>query len=494
MSLVIYNTLTKQEEEFVPITPGEVKMYTCGPTVYGRPHIGNYSSFLMADLLRRWLEVSGYKVTHAKNITDVGHLAGDDTADATGEDKIERQAKQEQVDPLDIARKYTEEYLEDEQALNLIEPEHRPRATEVIAGMLDMVKDLVGKGNAYETDDGFYFDVRSNTPTPYGALSGNSVENLCAGSRIDVNEQKQCPADFALWKKCVGENSHHILRWSFETGERLSGTDEDASAGFPGWHIECSVMSSQLLGAHFDVHTGGEDLIFPHHECEIAQSECFSGQKSVNYWLHKRFIDMGDEKMSKSLGNVLYLSDIADMGFSPLDLRYALMSVHYRTQLKFTPKVMEDAHKARRKIVESFERLEKSKPDKEKSPGEVPDQIRKRINWFTDAMNDDLNTPKALGIVFDLITFANAQIDDGVTFAQETLEAYQEFIDKVRHTFGCLEPESEDIPADVQELLDQRAQARADKDYAKSDELRDQIRELGYEVRDQDGEQTVKKL
>ncbi len=350
LALRLYNTLSKKEENFVPFKEGQVTMYTCGPTVYGRPHIGNYSSFLMADLLRRWLETGhGYKVTYAKNITDVGHLIADLD---DGEDKIEKEAKTQRADPLAISSMYTKMYLADEESLNFLplDEQFRPRATAYIKQMLAMVKTLVKKGNAYETDDGFYFSVE--TFPAYGKLSGNTLDTLHAGSRVKVDEAKKHPADFALWKKCVGNNSHHLLRWSYETGERVTSEGDDASSGFPGWHIECSAMSSALLGEHIDIHTGGEDNIFPHHECEIAQSECVSGKTFVNLWLHKRRIDLAGEKMSKSLGNVLTIPTIIEKGYSALDLRFYLLSVHYRTNLKFSWEGLDNAKIARRKIVE----------------------------------------------------------------------------------------------------------------------------------------------
>jgi cysteinyl-tRNA synthetase len=275
-----------------------------------------------------------------KNITDVGHLVAD--ADE-GEDKVEREAEKEKVDPLTIARRYTDMYLEDEKALNMVKPEHRPRATEYVKQMIDIAKILIEKGNAYETEDGVYFSVE--TFPDYGKLSGNTLDKLNAGARIVVDESKKHPADFALWKKCVGKNAHHVLRWPSPWGD-----------GFPGWHIECSAMSSSLLGPEIDIHTGGEDNIFPHHECEIAQSECSSGNKPfVRNWLHKRRIDLAGEKMSKSLGNVLTLPDIATRGFSPLDVRYYFLSVHYRTNLKFSFDGLESARKVRLKVVEWME-------------------------------------------------------------------------------------------------------------------------------------------
>jgi cysteinyl-tRNA synthetase len=465
MSLRLYNTLKKQEEEFTPIKEGEVRMYTCGPTVYGRPHIGNYSSFLLADLLRRWLEVSGYAVTHVKNITDVGHLAGDNIADAEGDDKIERQSREENTDPLSIARKYAEQYIEDETALNFREPEHRPLATETIPEMLSMIATLVDRGHAYETDDGVYFDVTSFPD--YGKLSGNTLENLSSGARIAVDEKKKNPADFALWKKCVGENEHHILRWDSKWGE-----------GFPGWHIECSCMSEKFLGSPFDIHTGGEDLIFPHHECEIAQSVgSGDGKPHVNYWVHKRFIDIGDTKMSKSLGNVLCLPDIEAMGFSPLDLRYYLLSVHYRTNLKFTKKGLEDAHKARRKIMEWMKEVESA---------EGAEGAQEWNQKFAEAMDSDLNTPAALAVVFDVMSWSRNE---------DQLGSCKGIADTIKSTFGCFDPEeAEDIPQEVSDLAQKRLDARSNKDFAASDTLRDQIQELGYEVKDTEKGQEIIKM
>lgn len=448
-------------------------MYTCGPTVYGRPHIGNYSSFLMADLLRRWLEVSGYEVTHVKNITDVGHLTGDDVADAEGADKIERQAKEERKEGvvgveevMAIVKKYSDQYLDDEKAMNFREPEHRPLATETIPEMITMTKTLIERGHAYETEDGVYFDVTSFPE--YGKLSGNTLENLSTGSRIEVDEKKKHPADFALWKKCVGENEHHILRWESPWGE-----------GFPGWHIECSCMSEKLLGSPFDIHTGGEDLIFPHHECEIAQSQgSGNGKPHVNYWVHKRFIDLGDKKMSKSLGNVLSIPDIQEMGYSPLDLRYYLLAVHYRTQLKFSEKGLEDAKKARKRIMEWMEEVNQAESSDE--------EVDKWKEKFAAAMDSDLNTPEALATVFDLMAWSRNE---------NKLGGCKDLVEMIAGTFGCFDlEEAEEIPVEVLELLNKREEARLKKDFEASDRLRDEIAGLGYEVRDASEGQKVTKM
>jgi cysteinyl-tRNA synthetase len=463
MSLRIYNTLTNREEDFTTIEEGRVRMYTCGPTVYGRPHIGNYSSFLMADLLRRWLEVSGYEVHHVKNITDVGHMVAD--ADG-GEDKVEKKAREEKVSPLDIAKKYTEEYLEDERELAMLEPHERPRATEAVPEMIAMIESLVEGGYAYETEDGVYFAVEKFSD--YGALSGNTLENLSAGARISVNEKKKHPADFALWKKCVGENCGHVLRWDSPWGE-----------GFPGWHIECSAMSTKFLGAQIDVHTGGEDNIFPHHECEIAQSECASHKNPfAKLWIHRRRIDMGTEKMSKSLGNVLSLDDIKTKGFSPVDLRYYLLSVHYRTNVKFSWKGLEDAHKARRKIMEWIEEVGNAQD------GGASKDIQEWEQKFIDAMNSDLNTPGALGVVFELMACSRAKNERGM---------YKHIATKIQKIFGCFDPEDQDIPAEITKLAQKRSEARRQKDFDLSDKLRDELQQKGYEVRDEGDEQTIRK-
>ncbi len=485
-TLRLYNSLTKQEEEFIPLNGKDVSMYTCGPTVYGRPHIGNYSAFLMADLLRRWLEVRGYTVHHVKNITDVGHLVADAES---GEDKIEKQAREEKVDPLAIARHYTELYLEDEKTLNILEPEQRPRATETIPEMIEMVKMLIKNSHAYETEDGVYFDVTSFPH--YGHLSGNTLDNINAGSRVKVDEKKKHPADFALWKKTVGENAHHMLKWPSPWGD-----------GFPGWHIECSAMSRKFLGDTIDIHTGGEDNIFPHHECEIAQSECVTHAPFVRYWLHKRRIDMGEEKMSKSLGNVLSIPNIIGEGYDPMDLRYYLLSVHYRTRLKFTWKGMDDSRKARAKIVawmdEVMKKVEKNMHDSD-AEEEVcnhheneQETLSKLYGNFRDAMNSDLNTPAALAAIFELISWER----NAGALCADTLADLHMIITFIRHTFGCFDAVQNDLvlPAEVQSLLGEREMARAEKNFAESDRLRDAIAALGYTVKDAADGQVVTEL
>jgi len=472
MSLHLYNTLTKKKEKFTPFIEGRVTIYTCGPTVYSRPHIGNYASFLMADLLCRWLEVLGLHVTHVKNITDVGHLVADSSADASGEDKIERKAREEKIDPLLIAQKYTDAYLNDEQSLGMREPEFRPRATETIQEMIAIIHILLKSGHAYETGDGIYFSVQSFPG--YGKLSGNTLANLgklVEGVRVELTETKRHPADFALWKKCVGVNAIHILRWNFPSGKRVIGAGEDSSAGFPGWHIECSAMSTKFLGERIDIHTGGEDNIFPHHECEIAQSECASSAPFVRYWMHKRRVNFASEKMSKSLGNVLSLDDIKERGFSPLDLRFLFLSTHYRSHTQFTWKGLEDAKKARHRIAEWLHDVRNGQES------QAMKGVRGYREQFFAAMNDDLNVSAALAVVFDLLSVSRS----ANTLGGEDLLSFCLVLER---TFACFELESFAIPEDILALAENREQYRLAGDYAQSDALRAELLKRGFVIED----------
>jgi cysteinyl-tRNA synthetase len=490
--LSLYNTLTKQEEEFVPLKRGAVTMYSCGPTVYGRPHIGNYSSYLMADLVRRWLETGhGFTVRHVKNITDVGHLVAD--AD-TGEDKVEKEARRfaeekrgkgavvTMEDVLAVAAMYTDQFIEDEHALKILEATERPRASLYVPQMIVMIEKLLADKHAYETDDGVYFDV--GTFKDYGQLSGNTLDKLNAGARVAVDEQKKHPADFALWKKCVGHNASHVLRWPSPWGE-----------GFPGWHIECSAMSSALLGERIDLHTGGEDNIFPHHECEIAQSECSSHKKPfVRHWLHKRHIDLAGGKMSKSLGNVIGIPDIVAKGYSPLDLRYYLLSVHYRTNLKFSFEGLDAARKVRLKIVEWIDDLRSQSVKAVPRPSTVKEEVfLGHALRFTEAMDGDLNTPAALAEIFGAMNTYYVVCAKNMFF-KEDARSFLAFADLIERTFGCFAPEELVLPANVQALLSERAAARTKKDFKSSDGLRDQLTQLGYEVRDEGAQQKVRKM
>ncbi|MCB9916487.1 MAG: cysteine--tRNA ligase [Planctomycetes bacterium] len=465
MTLRLYNSLTKQKETFTPIEPGRVRMYNCGPTVYGRAHIGNLRSFLFADTLRRWLEHEGYDVRQVMNITDVGHILAD--ADE-GEDKLEAQAKKEGKDPWKISAEHTAQFFADLRALGFREAAVYPKATEHIPEMLEMVDGLVAKGHAYRTGDNVYFDVASFPR--YGRLSGNKVEDLEAGARIDVLEEKRHPADFALWKS----DAKHLMKWDSHYGPH----------GFPGWHIECSAMARKHLGDHIDIHTGGEDNIFPHHECEIAQSEAFTGAPFANYWMHAKFLQVDGGKMSKSLGNVYTLSDVEAHGFRPRDLRFTLIRGHYRQPLNFTWDIMADSARALEKLDDLVTRLRRIAAGEEGAAdaGAGAELVAELSAEFSRAMNDDLNVPAALATLFTLRDHA-VQERLGADAARAALE----FLAGVQDALGVLDLADAAVDADVERLIAERAQARVDKDWARSDAIRDELLARGIVLEDKGG-------
>jgi len=479
----IYNTLSNQLEVFEPLTAGEVLMYNCGPTVYNYAHIGNLSSYLMADLLRRYLEYKGHKVRQVMNITDVGHLVSDSD---TGEDKMEKAAKEQKLDPIAVARKFEKKFHEDRKKLHIQDAQMYPRATEFIKEQLAAVKELIEKGYAYETSDGYYYDV-SKFPE-YGELSNNKLDELNAGARVEVGEEKKNAADFALWKKCTGENANHLLRWSFESGEKLDGDQEDLSAGFPGWHIECSVMASNLLAKVIDIHTGGEDNIFPHHECEIAQSRALTGEKFfAKYWVHKRHIFVDGEKMSKSKHNFFTMTDLEEKGFSPLDYRYLILSIHYRQNTNFTFKGLEDAQKSIDRLQNFLEAVQNATDE-----GDVIDVFQHQ-EAFEAALDDDLNTSGALAAVFELVKAGNKMLaeNSGIKNRLDVLKFLRDF-DQV---FAVLSWDLEEKPdADIEFYIQERDKAREDKDFQKADEIRDELKEQGIELMDKDGKTVWKKI
>ncbi|MCH2111348.1 MAG: cysteine--tRNA ligase, partial [Planctomycetes bacterium] len=338
MSLQLYDTFTRTLRNFEPLEAGVIRMYHCGPTVYQRPHIGNYRAFLFADLLRRVFDARGFKVIQVMNLTDVGHIVGDAEE---GEDKLEVQAKRDQVDPWELVAQVSAEFFKDLNALGVRPAHEYPRATDHIPEMVELIQNLVERGHAYQVGENVYFDVSSFAS--YGKLSGNQVEDLEAGARLEVNPEKKHPADFALWKS----DERHLMKWDTVFGKH----------GFPGWHIECSAMAMKYLGTSFDIHTGGEDNVFPHHECEIAQSECATGKPFVQTWMHTKFLKVDGGKMSKSLGNVYNLDDIREKGFDPLDFRFLILKAHYRGSLNFTWEGLAGAAEARRSLSDFRGRL-----------------------------------------------------------------------------------------------------------------------------------------
>ena len=485
--LTFFNTYTREKQPFRPLEEGVVRMYNCGPTVYGRVHVGNLRSFVFADILRRTLEHFGYEVRQVMNITDVGHMVDD--ADE-GEDKLMAQARKEQADPWAISARHAEQFLVDIAALGFRPAMVYPKATEHIPEMLEMIEGLLASGHAYEVDGQVYFDVHAFPG--YGQLSGNRVEDLDAGARIEVREDKRHPADFALWK----QDPHHLMKWDSRFGPD----------GFPGWHIECSAMARKHLGDRIDIHTGGEDNVFPHHECEIAQSEAFTGERFANLWMHAKFLQVDGGKMSKSLGNVYDLDDVAERGFEPRHLRFALLRGHYRQPLNFTWQVMEEA----RAFLDGLDRLAQdlgrlveaggdrgvdagasgAAPDDDlgvPSGAAVPgddrgvDSVATLRADFDRALADDLSVPRALAALSGLRTLvAQGELAGaGAVAGLDFLRAADAVLGVVD-----LEGASEGPGDDVEALIAAREQARADKDWAASDRIRDELVAMGITLED----------
>ncbi len=443
--LKIYNTLTRKKENFKPIEKGKVGMYVCGPTVYWYQHIGNLRTYIFADILRRVLKYDGFKVKHVMNVTDVGHLTSDED---TGEDKMERAAAKEGKKAEDIANFYWKIFREDFKKLNIIEPDIWSKATEHIKEQINLIRKLEEKGFTYKTSDGIYFDTSKFKN--YGKLAKLKVEGLEAGKRVDLKEKKN-PTDFALWKFSLGV-------------KRQQEWNSPWSVGFPGWHIECSAMSMKYLGEHFDIHTGGIDHIPVHHTNEIAQSEAATGKKFVNYWMHGAFLTSKGEKISKSKGGLYTISDLEKLGFAPLIYRYLVLNAHYRKMLDFSLEAMENA-----KI--SYERL-KNIISELKADGKIN---KKYLKEFEDAMNDDLNMPNALAVLWKLVR-------------DEMAEGKFETIKKMDSVFGLdlLKKEKVIIPAEIKKLAEEREKARGKKDWKKADKLREEIKEMGWEIEDKE--------
>ncbi len=450
----IYNSLTRRVEPLVPVEPGRVGVYTSGSTVYKYAHIGNLRTYLFGDLLHRALEYLGYEVRYVKNITDVGHMRDDQLESLTGPDKVEEAAALEGKTPMQIADFYTAAWLEDEALLNILPVDVMPRATDHIGEMLSLTERLVAKGLAYEVDGTIYYDV-SEFPG-YGKLSGQKVEETHAGHRVEVESDKRDAADFALWKHA---HSHRLMRWPSPWGD-----------GFPGWHIECSAMSLKHLGERFDIHTGGIDLKFPHHEDEIAPSEGALGHEVVNIWMHGEFLTMDDAKMAKSTGNVIRVADLPELGHEPLTFRYLALTAHYRSKLDFTADAM---HAAASGLARLRRAAATAADDVDLSAAPMA-AYRER---FVEAIADDLATPRALALAHEVAAAA------GLTDPQRS--ALLRDFDRVLGLSLDAPAETDaPLPDGAAELLERRAAARAAKDWSASDRLRDELAKLGVDVRD----------
>ena len=454
MDIYFYNTLTRKKEKFVPIDEKEIRIYSCGPTVYKDATIGNMRTNIFQDVLRKVLRYNGYKIKHAMNITDVGHLVSDGDE---GEDKMLKSAREENKAPEEIANHYTKLFFDDLKNLNLETPEIICKATDHIQDMLKYVEKLVEKGYAYETSTAIYFDI--SKLDKYPVLSNLNLEDQKAGARVEVDPEKKNPQDFALWIKAP---ENHLMKW-----------DSPWGPSYPGWHIECSAMGQKYLGEQFDIHTGGIDLIPTHHENEIAQSKGYCGKIPAKYWLHGEYLLIDGGKMSKSLGNVYLIKDIIDKGYDPLVYKLFTYSSHYRNKLNFTWDAIEATSK-------SLERLKNGYKAHLDGTDEIEDsKIIEYEERFHKAINDDLNMPLAMGVVWEVVRNEKKspklaelllKFDTilGLKIDEETKQ------DKVQ----------DEIPEEILKLVEERNIARANKDWAKSDELRDKIQEKGFKVID----------
>lgn len=454
----IYNTLTKNKKEFEPLNGNEVKMYVCGPTVYDLAHLGHGRAAVSMDVIRRYLEYKGYKVTFVSNITDV-------------DDKIIKRAKEKGITEKELAEKMIIEYEKDYKALGIKPPTHKPRATEYISQMVKLAETLIDKGYAYETQDGVYFEVSKFDE--YGKLSGQNLDELKVGARIAVDEKKKDPLDFALWKAAKeGEPA-----WKGPKG----------ILGRPGWHIECSAMSMNLLGETFDIHGGGADLIFPHHECEIAQSEAVNGKQFVRFWVHNGHVMVNSEKMSKSLGNFTTLQDIFAK-YNPLVVRYLLLSTHYRQPLNFTPEVLEQAKNSLQRLRDFVRNL---KAGYEEFPEDISDVKMKVINSptkrtrevFENFMDNDFDISGALGVVFELVRDLNG-LKAVKSLTKQYADDAEKFLRDIDKVLGVIFVEEKAIDEEIEKMIHEREQARKSGDYARSDEIRDTLKEKGILLED----------
>lgn len=457
MALSVYNDLTRTKEKFVPLEEGRVRFYVCGPTVYNFFHIGNARPFVLFDVFRRYLESLGYEVTFVQNFTDI-------------DDKMIRRANEEGTTVAELAERFIAEYYRDADALGIHRATVNPRATQEMPAIIDVIKRLIEKGHAYEIDGDVYFSVESFKD--YGRLSKQSVDELMSGARIEVDERKREPLDFALWKGAKPGEPFWESPWG---------------KGRPGWHIECSAMSNKYLGSTIDIHGGGSDLIFPHHENEIAQSECANDAHFVRYWLHNAYLLIDKEKMSKSLGNFLTVRDVRQR-ISPLVLRFFLMSVHYRSPLNFSAEGLEHAKGA-------VERLNNCCTDlifalENRSAGEKDEALRMALKaneeGFTASMDDDFNTAGAFGFIFENVRAVNVHLSEHEAVDKEGLEAAKAFFDKTNDILGYLVKEEKegDGDAEIDELLAERSAARKAKDFKRSDEIRETLAAKGIIIED----------
>ena len=497
-NLFLTNTLSRQKELFVPVNPGHVGMYVCGPTVYGDAHLGHARPGVTYDVLFKLLRHLGYKVRYVRNITDVGHLEHDSD---DGEDKIAKKARLEQLEPMEVVQTYTLRYHEAMRMLNVAPPSIEPRASGHIIEQIETVKRILSAGYAYESNGSIYFDVRKyNNDHKYGILSGRSLDDTLEGTRaLDGQEDKRAPYDFAIWKKAEPE---HIMRWVSPWGE-----------GFPGWHLECSCMGEKYLGHEFDIHGGGMDLMFPHHECEIAQNVASRGTQGVRYWVHNNMITINGQKMGKSLGNFITLPELfsgnhpkLDQAYSPMTIRFFILQAHYRGTLDFSNEALQAAEKGLRRVMQAARDLYAMTGHKAPSYsyGELSESLAPEQCAATDAsikaiwegiyesLCDDMNTPIALSHIFDAVRIINTAKEKKVTLSQGDWDTLVQIFDDI--VFGVLGLRDDNaaesgkgakvIDGLMEMVLEERAKAKAAKDWATSDRIRDSLKGLGISVKD----------
>lgn len=466
MPLKLFNTLSRKTEPFKPIKEGKAGIYSCGPTVYDYAHIGNFRAYICSDILVRYLEYKGLKVTQVMNITDV-------------DDKTIKGSIKEKTSLEQYTKKYKKAFFDDIEALNIRKANFYPEATKTIKEMVDIVKILLKKGYAYKEADGsVYFSVKKFKG--YGKLAKIDMEGLKAGARVKKDEyEKEQVNDFALWKAWDKEDGD--VFWETEIGK-----------GRPGWHIECSAMSMKYLGQSFDIHTGGIDLIFPHHQNEIAQSEAFTGKKFVNYWVHNEYLMVEGKKMSKSLGNFYTLRDLLDKGYKPKAIRYLLLSAHYRTHLNFTDESVKAAEHSLQRLLDFMDKLEAIKDSKGENR-EIAGLMEKTKKDFEEAMDNDLNISSALAAIFDFVNVVNKLIMENKVNRKDA-ENIIKLMVGFDNVLGVLEKEEEIVPKEIKELLKKREEARKGRDFKEADKLRDEIKEKGWVIEDSPQGPRIKKV
>lgn len=485
------NSLTGKKERFTPVTEGFVGMYVCGPTVYNYVHLGNARTFLSFDVITRYLRFLGYKVRYVRNITDVGHLEGDVDE---GEDKIGKKARLEQLEPMEIVKRYTEDFHTVMRQFNILPPSIEPSATGHIIEQVLLTRKLIDLGLAYEVNGSVYFDVKKyDQHNHYGILSGRHIEELMESGRdLDSQDEKREKIDFALWKKA---SPSHLMRWPSPWGD-----------GFPGWHIECTVMSTKYLGETFDIHGGGMDLKFPHHECEIAQATGANGKSPVRYWMHANMLTVNGQKMSKSLGNSFLPSELfsgnhpmLEKGFSPMTVRFFMLQSHYSSTLDFSNEALTAAEKGYKKlaaalsIIKSMEQTEPSSPDEE-----LGKQLDSLVESCYQNMSDDFNTAKTLAVLFEMSSRINDFKSGNVTLANIDPATFRNFkksfVGFMEDVLGLKEETSGDdalLDGTIRVLIELRKKARIDRNYALSDKIRDDLKNIGVQLKDgKDGEIT----